>query len=350
MLIENKRGDGGMGNKNERKIDALAMATKIMERFTGVEGQEAKSGRLRGIDFKTLEGFESPEVLQELGIGRKGWIPLHKMPEMLTEISKFHFFRTAFENRDRIPKNELRNVWYAFLNETTNWSLCRETIVDPEWSSIASNPLLVDNYYMRCWYVQMKQPGWNFLHCMDKRRTANIKISSELQSALDEDNVPLFEMRRNLEGRRMCFSLLMRIINGGKWSIVKHLVANDGIPKDVMTVEELCCYCMAWFNEELGWPLLEAIEEARPGFLKNVHDFLGRNLLWYAVFNDNIAWFQKDCILTSFLLEAGCDPDNQNQLGLSWREVTSDLTPEQIFEFRRARLCKGLSYLFRPKK
>ena len=90
--------------------------------------------------------------------------------------------------------------------------------------------------------------------------------------------------------------------------------------------------------------LLQAVETVHPGLLSKVHDHWGRNLLWYAMQNSNFAWFHPRCTFTPFLLEAGCDPNNRNQLGLSWQEANDCLSlPEKS---RMIRKRWGLNYYF----
>ena len=128
-----------------------------------------------------------------------------------------------------------------------------------------------------------------------------------------------------------------RILVEQSTSILRHLLEENLIPKDAMSLEELCCTCAGRFSDAISVPLLSLIEEVRPGTIKSVLDDFGRNLLWYALHNRLTGWFHPNCKLTPFLLEKGCDPNNQNQIGISWQEVTDGLTLKQKTRLMKAR-------------
>ena len=312
---------------------AFATAARIMERFVG-EGD-----RHGNINFWDIKGLESPEVLRELGKSRKEWIPLHKMADFFTWDTRCFFMKTVLENRAVIPRAETCKLWHACHEQRFGWPfITPKGYSRAQWLSAITSPLLIDNDYTIFTYVVEHKPGWRFLQCIAALRAAKrMKMSPALQKAIVEDDVPSFELLRNMEGRRVCFSLLAEILNTGKFAILRNLIAHGGIPRDVMTLEQLCCYCAAQFPDGQAVPILTLVEEERPGFLKGVRDDFGRNLLWYTVFNKNTGWFHPDCELTRFLLEKGCDPDNENQLGLSWREVTDSLTYHQKRELMQHR-------------
>ena len=72
--------------------------------------------------------------------------------------------------------------------------------------------------------------------------------------------------------------------------------------------------CANWEAQEAaGW--LERAEAKKPGVLKSCADALGRNLLWYTLYN---GWGSK---IADTLLKYGCDPDAETAWGLSWRDM-----------------------------
>ena len=335
---------GTMRQEIDRK-EAQELAVRIQEQLAEKvkEIKNAKETYPTPLKFWALKGLGKPEVLKILGKPLRNWIPLHAMVDMLSSGSKCIFWRTVFEHHDCIPRDELLKVWYTFFDSYYDDE--RYANVDPRakreeycvlWSrphqlavSAVTHPMLIDNPVVCEYYVKACKPGYQFLRCITGRHLQALNLSDELEQALNEDDTPSFEMYRLMQRQNICYSLLAEILMAKATSILRHLVENDAIPKSAVSLPELCCTCAARFRDSYSVPLLTAIEEARPGTIKSVHDNFGRNLLWYALHNQTTGWFHPNCKLTQFLLEKGCDPDNQNQAGLTWREVTDGLTLTQ---------------------
>jgi hypothetical protein len=79
--------------------------------------------------------------------------------------------------------------------------------------------------------------------------------------------------------------------------------------------------CANWeAKEAVAW--LERAEEKKPGVLKSYVDALGRNLLWYTLYN---GWGSK---IADTLLAHGCDPDAETAWGLAWRDMRARDRPD----------------------
>ena len=332
--------------------EASALASKIQEQFAE-KAQEAYPPPLK---FWALKGLGNPEVLKVLGTPLRKWIPLHAMVDRISSGSKCIFWQTVFEQRDYIPHDELLKVWYTYFDSSFAgaWWIkvdAQDNHTDyyVPWDkpdklavSVVTHPLLIDNPTVCQLYVKARKPGYRFLRCITGRSTQSLHLSTKLEQALLHDDTPSFEILRLMEQKRITYTLLEKLLLNKSTSILRYLVENDLIPKDVMSLGELCCTCATQYPDTYSVPLLNTIEEARPGTVKSVLDDFGRNLLWYALHNRLTGWFHPNCKLTKFLLEKGCDPDNQNQVGLSWQEVTDGLTLQQKTKLMTAR------YTYRP--
>jgi len=249
---------------------------------------------------------------------------------------KFYFWKTVFENRDVIPRDKLIKVWYTCLEDRTRkWHVHSPEKDRPEWLAVASNPLLLENRFVVNNIVENKEKGWRYLRCINGIGTRKMKFSPRMQEAFDKGDGPLFSIICQMEGVGICHSLLVEILKGWQMSILHHLITNNLIPEKLMTLEELCCFCTVQFTDRQSVRLLSTIEKARPGILKSVRDPFGRNLLWYALFNRCTAWFHPNCTLTPFLLKAGCDPENRNTVGISWKEVGEGLSTTRKLEMMK---------------
>ena len=332
--------------------EASALAARIQEQFA----ERAQDAYPRLPNFWELKGLGKPEVLKVLGKPLRKWIPLHAMVDRISSGSKCIFWQTLFEHRDCIPRDELLKVWYTYFdsNFAGAWTIKVDAPDNQKdyyvpWdkpeklaTSVVTHPLLIDNPTVCHLYVRARKPGYRFLRCITGRTVHNLHLSRELEKALLDDETPSFEMHRVMEEQKLSYSLLERILLEKATSILHHLVANDLIPKDIISLPELCCTCAALYPDTYSVPLLSTIEDARPGTIRSVIDSFERNLLWYALHNRLTGWFHPNCKLTQFLLEHGCDPHNQNQVGLSWREVTDGLTLQQKTRLMTAR------YTYRP--
>lgn len=317
---------------------------------------------------------ESIDLLTTPGIKRT---PLEKIGRKLHKPGRFDFWRMVFENRERIPKNELLAIWFDCFRDRPR-SICETKVETPEImlefkhrlakpgknrpsveelkeikeqrnkllaTSVITNPLLIDNLTVRYRYCQLKKNGWEMLRHAEGGRMMTVKLPDALQQAIRNDDIPTFCLNLNLCGKSITISLLEEIMRYGGPKIFSYLVEENMIKPNVFPLPELCCFIVTHFKDAVSIPLLTALEEHIPGLLKNVKDAFGRNLLWYEMYNWETAWFHPNCKLTSFLLEHGCDPNNENHLGMSWQFVTDNLTMKQktyLLEKRYKNCCFAL--------
>ena len=290
-----------------------------------------------------------PGLLQTITAHPQKWLPLHKMCNRLDSSSRFAFWKMVFENRNSIPQNELLLVWYDCLADRGSLSYQRVSTYDGieeyasnvedsemQKNSIITDPLLIDDPIVCFRYCQVQKPGWEKLQYIHGRRHQTLKLSDAMRQAIHEDNAPGFAMHLDMSRCNVSFSLLMEVLQNGAAGIFRYLLENNMLAK-VITTSELCCFLTAWFQDSLSVPLLTILDELQPGLVKSVRDVFGRNLLWYAVQNMKTGWFHPDCRLTPFLLEHGCDPQNTNQIGLTWQMITDGLTEKHKEQMMRRR-------------
>lgn len=294
--------------------------------------------------------WDMPGVLETLTANPKKWLPLHKIVNRLEDGSRFDFWRMVFENRKRIPQEELLQVWYncffdlgcrSFQRVTTQqgYEEYASGVSNPEMqaASVITNPLLIDDPIVSCRYCQVRKPGWQMLQYIHGRRHQTLRMPDAMRQAIREDNLPAFAMHLDMARMNVSFSLLAEVLEYGAVGIFRHLLENRMLSDDIIPLDELCCYLATWFHDGVSVPMLGIIDGIHPGFVKDVRDHFGRNLLWYAIQNMKTGWFHPDCRLTPFLLEHGCDPQNTNQVGLTWQEITDGLSLEQKSQMMRRR-------------
>ena len=191
-----------------------------------------------------------------------------------------------------------------------------------------TDELLTDNPAVVFRYCQLEKPGWEMLRYLGKRprRTVWLQIPEKMRQAIKTDNKEIFMIYKDLAGIKYSYSLIKEVMAAGAKNIFAEIVkSKDLFKRRSITLPELAVNCTLAFEDSVSVPFLQSIEEVYPGELKNVRDHWNRNLLWYAVLNQKTAFFHPFCKLTEFLLQAGCDPDNQNQLGIPWRYMMKNL-------------------------
>ena len=130
----------------------------------------------------------------------------------------------VFENRERIPKNELLAVWFDCLSDRPR-SVSETKVETPDEmlefkyrlvkpgkpkpsdeekqnikerlnkklaSSVITNPLLIDNLTVRYRYCQLRKNGWEMLRHAEGGRMMTVKLQDTMRQAIRDDDIPAF--------------------------------------------------------------------------------------------------------------------------------------------------------------
>jgi hypothetical protein len=192
---------------------------------------------------------------------------------------------------------------------------------------------LLDSGEGRKWYCAKRKPGWEDVLCSDNTFFMNerfdewqwksIKIAPNVRKAIDADSPAQLMMHLSVAGKNVDRRVLYIILNLHKKKILEWLMENDDKTREFLTPRRMLFYvCANWIRHsaegkmvEDAVPWLEAAEAKEPGILKSCVDALGRNLLWYTLYNGGGDQIEDT------LLKHGCDPDASTAFGLSWREM-----------------------------
>lgn len=315
------------------------------------------------IHYNEIKEFLTPENLTLISNFpvRKNKLSLLKLSRVIHPNSRFNLWQRIFANRELLNKKALFDVWYHMYNDRGN---IHYQVVDmpngqERFSTYPKNiellsslsltePLLIDNGAVRNRYIQAKKIGWEVLRAINGgRRWQTLKLPELVREAIEKDIPEQFIIAVDISALEVStFSFLAEIMDKKAFNIFRFMVKNGQLPGKIISMEELCAYAAASFDDNSSLPFLRAIEEFHPGTLKNFRDEWGRNLLWYAVHNRKTGWFHPACRLTPFLIEeAQCDPENKNQAGLSYNFVTESLSCEKKIQQMRWRY-EPVSYVW----
>lgn len=273
----------------------------------------------------------NPEVICCLGNNPELDIPLTYIFNKLPYELEHSFVKLVMDCREKLPADVVLEIWCRSFND-------RHAVLPKPWiqcfgngspGELLKDQLLIDNPTVLFHYCKNKEKGWEMLRCINGKAWRTPQMPEMLREAIKNDDTDSFFIYLDLTGIKVTFSLLMVIINSQAYNIFKALLTQGYITEKNVSMGELCCHCAARLYDDEAIALLSVIEDHRPGTLKSIHDEFGRNLLWYLVFNRMTAWFHPNCKLTPFLLKHGCDPDNTNTVGFSWRYLYENM-PENI--------------------
>lgn len=319
----------------------------------------------RTVLFREIKELLTPEVLKSAADNEK--FSVYKLDSRISFYSaeRHDFWQRMLQLRNCLRPRELLNLWYYIVSDRTSpHHQCiriplqhkrkplpkelkcnsylqdmmktdyRVYFIDGKLDmddkkllcdSSLTDALMIDNPAVINRYCQVKKPGFEMLRYVFSRRAAAQRMPEKMRQAIIDDNAEAFMIYKDISGIKLTYSLLAEIMENRAFRIFAGILEDRDILKRVIPVEELAACCTIQFEDPASTAFLECIENAYPGTIKNARDIWGRNLLWYAVYNRKTAFIHPSCKLTELLLRHGCDPDNQNQLGFSWRYMVKNL-------------------------
>lgn len=181
--------------------------------------------------------------------------------------------------------------------------------------------IFADNPSAReCWYRYAADAlGREFI----KNTSGNFsdkRVSPSLAVAVQADSVPILEMNRTLAGRGIGLSLLLLMLRKNAVQCFTHMLTH--YPKRVFKLRSpeewlfTVCRCA---GEKLAIAAVGEIERQFPGIVASARDPWGNTLLWNTLANKN-----STRRLQAELIRLGCDPNAENEWGLSYQLVTNN--------------------------
>ena len=146
-----------------------------------------------------------------------------------------------------------------------------------------------------------------------------------LLDAICEDNPSRFAIYRDLDDEKISRNMLAYLLVKNAAKCFNILL--EMYPQIVCRVrkkeEWLWTVCMNC-SVKTAVSIIRAFEKKYPGICSETHDPWNHNLLWLTTFNESkdIFVLQKD------LIDLGCDPDEKNDLGFSFKLIMEN-TPEK---------------------
>ena len=199
----------------------------------------------------------------------------------------------------------------------------------------------LDSISGRQWTCENKRKGCAFVRCSNHTLFMNVlplddlrlpsagmsKLDQVVRRAIDADSPSRLAMALSILGRRVDTRLVVILLEFRPVKILEWLLENDEKTKTLLNPRLMLFYVCANWPERSAVDWLEKAEAKEPGVLKSCVDPLGRNLLWYTLYNwrsscDSYGMAGKgEMAIVETLLGNGCDPDAETVWGLSWRDI-----------------------------
>ncbi len=205
------------------------------------------------------------------------------------------------------------------------WRLMMKTISWPYRGLIyesCADITLVDNETIRKSLVYHKKSGYERVppgfYFMDAPLRIQKSLSRKMQEAIRHDSISMFEMERTLSGKKISASMLRLMFCYRRYNLVEHLMRkhSKALASILSPLDMLICFCRLQTDPQL----VNILEELHPGICKCV-DKLGNTPLWYclvAIARVSGGRFHTE-EFEQTLIHYGCNPDQRNHLGLSYR-------------------------------
>ena len=219
-------------------------------------------------------------------------------------------------------------------------------------------------------YVAMRAEGYQLIRNIHHEVIGYVKrrymISKQLQQAIEDDDVAMFEMQRTIEGLHLTKTFMCDLLtnrnacpNGCPNIITSLIKASDEMtsvfPPDQMLL--YVCSCGGWARNSVA--AVRALVDRAPDCI-HVLDPFGLTPVDYVFFNPQVDYERrvisrltfapgpKDPVpvywndLVHLLVQLGCDPDHKNKYGISSMDVMR-MHQESLFLYDERRNGPSIS-------
>ena len=141
--------------------------------------------------------------------------------------------------------------------------------------------------------------------------------SSEFGMLLEKDLLAEFEIKRLLNGKGFSLTYVKSCLANSSANILCYLLEKYSQKIfSYIPLEELLLFVCEWFLPEKAIKVLRYLDSKYPSCIRQWHNEHGENLLWITLRPSH-----NNAGLRTELIHSGCDPDEKNNLGLSFNLV-----------------------------
>jgi hypothetical protein len=227
-----------------------------------------------------------------------------------------------FINDDDVPENKRAYLYNVYNERASIWSdgyYIAEHIDFAIKYSIFQKKWQIDLHYFA-----LNNEEKNFLRksrCNFRKNT----LPTQILQAITRDSVSELEIVRVLNNKKISLGIMYAILTYNAGSTINFLLKkySDEI-FSLRTPQEWLFTLCNYFHLSAAIDFIKHIEEKFPGIVKNTIDPWGNDLLWHTFYNDEVWDPDYKRTINSIqqcLIDLGCDPDEKNDLGLSFNLV-----------------------------
>ena len=284
----------------------------VFDYFSGIDG-----GEYLNIG-ENLRPLLSPWWMSHLEVRHLVWMYEH----LIAEYDSLSVIEKLLADR-RIAPFRRAVLYHAVFDAEEDAAL---RVLLPRRNGIVVLPnFWWDNH--RLWEHQVERNGRDCPDASFRRLGLPFRTSSDFSAALHKtmikDCVSAFEMTRRLENRRISDSMMAIMIMHNSADCFAYLLAH--YPERVFNLrspEEWLITVCREARQKLAVAAVNELEREFPGVVRRTRDPWGNTPLWNTFFN-----LEPTEKLRAELIRFGCDPDEKNEWGLSYR-LLRDNAPE----------------------
>lgn len=194
--------------------------------------------------------------------------------------------------------------------------------------------VLVDHEATRSWLCATRDPAWKDLRNSDpyffmEEKDPPLKTDFEKAAwaAIGEDSPAGLMMPLALMGKALPLAFFRGVLRKRAAGILSHLLSEPELAFRAMPPREILFYLCSNWNDDAAIPMVERLEQLRPGTVAGAVDRFGHDALWYTLYQRDRAGRATPAArrmsdpLDAALIGMGCDPARECFLGLAWRDV-----------------------------
>ena len=162
-----------------------------------------------------------------------------------------------------------------------------------------------------------------------------LSLMAEEESEINRDDGPRFALAMSLSGHRISKTLLLGLVFGHRWSILKFLYGTFDACQRVLPANEvisrICSdgeiliegHTTPWQVDGDAYAFTHFLESRNPGCTRKIRDPFGNDLLWQTLYRAQTSHRASKVYpkLEKMLVDLGCNPHETTRLGVSWADV-----------------------------
>ncbi len=239
------------------------------------------------------------------------------------------FIAEALEDT-AVPKIVRIHLWHSLVMDGYKFPCY---IKGREWTNVPRS--LYDHPAVRKWLCLKKQDGWEDIRLSDPlffgdeiSRLFKKQADEKALEAIEKDSPSALLMPLAIAGKLIPAKYFLAALEKRSIRIISYIVCNGKALNRLSWLPKILFYVCANWNDDNAISIVKLLEKEKPGLVRNSLDAFGHDAMWYTLYQRDRfnratpAARRKMTPLDRTLIKLGCDPKRQNDIGLSYDDLT----------------------------